>query len=273
MPPSRAAVSSSDSTILLAAAAAAPSGRGIAGGIVVAAVSQLGWGCYPVFARAMQTQEPRLSIVELLVGLNSISATVLAASALASRLLRLLRRRCGHSVAPAAAASAITAGGSCTLSWRHVRLVAFFGAVIAVRAVTNIASAAYAPAHWCVMLALCTPVCTSAIGKFIFGDPLPAGTVPALLLGLAGSALAIFGGGGGGAAEDSSGSGGGSSVGSVGSGGGGGGGGGGDAVAMAAPDSDVALGIGLALISTVALAIYQHCVKRTKGILSAHAVR
>ena len=34
----------------------------------------------------------------------------------------------------------------------------------------------------------------------------------------------------------------------------------------------MALGIGLALISTVALAIYQHCVKRTKGVLSAHAV-
>ena len=32
------------------------------------------------------------------------------------------------------------------------------------------------------------------------------------------------------------------------------------------------MGIGLALISTVALAIYQHCVKRTKGVLSAHAV-
>ena len=48
--------SSGDSAFLLAAAAAAPSGRGIACGIVVAAVSQLGWGCYPVFARALQTQ-------------------------------------------------------------------------------------------------------------------------------------------------------------------------------------------------------------------------
>lgn len=48
--------SSGDSAVLLAAAAAAPSGRGIACGIVVAAVSQLGWGCYPVFARALQTQ-------------------------------------------------------------------------------------------------------------------------------------------------------------------------------------------------------------------------
>ena len=53
-PPST--VSSGDSAVLLAAAAAAPSGRGIACGIVVAAVSQLGWGCYPVFARALQTQ-------------------------------------------------------------------------------------------------------------------------------------------------------------------------------------------------------------------------
>ena len=54
-PPSTVS-SSGDSAVLLAAAAAAPSGRGIACGIVVAAVSQLGWGCYPVFARALQTQ-------------------------------------------------------------------------------------------------------------------------------------------------------------------------------------------------------------------------
>ena len=131
----------------------------------------------------------------------------------------------------------VKASGSCTRSWRHVRLVAFFGAVIAVRAVTNIASAAYAPAHWCVMLALCTPVCTSAIGKFVFREPLPAGTVPALVVGLAGSALAIFGGGGGGGGDG---------------GGGGGDGGEGSAVVMAAPDGEVAFGIGLALVSTVA---------------------
>ena len=102
-PPSTA--SSSDSAVLLAAAEAAPSGRGIACGIVVAAVSQLGWGCYPVFARALQTQEPKLTIVELLVIVNGITATVLAASALASWLLRLLRRRCEGSVAPAIKAS------------------------------------------------------------------------------------------------------------------------------------------------------------------------
>jgi hypothetical protein len=144
-PPST--VSSSDSAVLLAAAAVAPSGRSIACGIFVAAVSQLGWGCYPVFARALQTQEPKLTIVELLVAVNGITATVLAASALAGWLLRqLLRLLCPGSVAPA-----VKASGACTLSWRHVRLVVFFGAVIAVRAVTNIASAAYAPAHWCGM--------------------------------------------------------------------------------------------------------------------------
>ena len=71
------------------------------------------------------------------------------------------------------------------------------------------------------MLALCTPVCTSAIGKFVFNEPLPPRTVPALLLGLAGSALAIFGGGGG----DGGGGGGG---GATRNGGGGGGRGGGD---------------------------------------------
>ena len=98
-------VSSSDSAVLLAAAEAAPSGRGIACGIVVAAVSQLGWGCYPVFARALQTQEPKLTIVELLAIVNGITATVLAASALAGWLLRLLRRRCEGSVAPAIKAS------------------------------------------------------------------------------------------------------------------------------------------------------------------------
>ena len=237
-PPST--VSSSDSAVLLAAPTA-PSGRGIACGILVAAASQLGWGCYPVFARALQTQEPKLTTVELLVIVNGITASVLAASALAGRLLRMMRRRLGGSV------PAVKASGSCTRSWRHVRLVAFFGAVIAVRAVTNIASAAYAPAHWCVMLALCTPVCTSAIGKFVFSEPLPAGTVPALVIGLAGSALAIFGGGGG----DGGGDGGG---GGDGAGGGGDGGGGRSAVVMAAPGGEVAFGIGLALVSTVALA-------------------
>ena len=235
-PPST--VSSSDSAVLLAAPAA-PSGHGIACGIIVAAASQLGWGCYPVFARALQTQEPKLTTVELLVIVNGITASVLAASALAGRLLRLVRRRLGGSMPPV-----VKASGSCTRSWRHVRLVAFFGAVIAVRAVTNIASAAYAPAHWCVMLALCTPVCTSAIGKFVFREPLPAGTVPALVIGLAGSALAIFGGGGGGDGGGGDG----------GDGGGGGDGGEGSAVVMAAPDGEVAFDIGLALVSTVALA-------------------
>ena len=117
-------------------------------------MSQLGWGCYPVFARALQTQEPRLTIVELLVIVNSITATVLAASALTRRLLRRMRR-CGGSVAAAAPAAKVS--DACMLSWHHARLVAFFGAVIAVRAVTNIASAAYAPAHWCARLLPCTP--------------------------------------------------------------------------------------------------------------------
>ena len=228
----------SDDTKLLAAAP--PSGRSFALGIALAAASQLGWGCYPVLARVLQTREPVLTTLELLVATNLMAASALIVGTVAKRLLRLAR---GGTTAKAKA-------GSCTASRRHTLLVLGFGLVIVTRAVTNVASARFAPAHWCVMISLCTPWFTAGIGKFVFGEPMPQGTVPALLCGMFGSALAIFGGGGGG----------------------GGGGSENDHAQPSAPDAEVTLGIGLALVSTIALAVYQHCVKRTKGLLSAGAV-
>lgn len=52
----------------LLAAAATRSSR--AWGLGLATASQLGWGLYPVFARALLTQEPALSLLELTVALN-----------------------------------------------------------------------------------------------------------------------------------------------------------------------------------------------------------
>ena len=204
-------------------------------------------------------------------------------------MLRLLRRRRrvakGHVTRPASRIR------------RLIGLIVGFATCIAARAFTNLASAGYAPAHWCVMISLCTPVVcpstgssqsavhgphriparlaheictartntvtlrvydrmsarmtvcsyacmpcmaaqfTAAIGRFCLRQPLPPGTLVALVSGLGGSALAIFGG------------------------------------AQSARSSStvpalLALGIGLAFASSIALAVYQHIVKLTKGVLS-----
>lgn len=121
------------------------------------------------------------------------------------------------------------------------------------------------------MISLTTPVFTAAIGRFAFGEPLPEGTVPTLLCGLFGSALAIWGGSdtssiagdGGSDASDSDTGSSRSSRSSIGDG---------DGAAPTASDSHVWLGIVLAFVSTIALAMYQHVVKLTKGIFSEHFI-
>ena len=142
MSSSSSVVSSSDTKLLLANASPA---RGMACGAALAVASQLGWGCYPVLARALQTQEPQLSTLELLVSLNALSATTLGLGGL---LLALRRRWIGR-------ARRVASATASWRTWRFAGTMAFFGVVIATRAVTNIASAAFAPAHWCVMVSHC----------------------------------------------------------------------------------------------------------------------
>ena len=227
-----AASAAVDGEVLLARAG--PTRGAALVGIGLAVASQLGWGLYPVYARALLTQEPALTLEFLLVALNALSAAELVAMSAAARAVNKI---CRSKTVPGG-----TATRSAPLTWRVGGVVIGFGCVIATRATTNLASAAYAPAHWCVMINLTTPVFTAAIGRFVFRDPLPTGTILALVLSLSGSALAIFGG--------------------LRSGGGGGG----------APLASLVLGVSLALISSVALAVYQHVVKRTKGMLSEKAV-
>lgn len=220
---------SGDNAVLLAPQP--PSQRKVLRGVALSVLSQLGWGLYPVFARALQTQEPHLELPELMLMLNALSAAELSTVA-------LLRRAMARRPPPSAVRGVTT---SCP-SIRMCLMIGCFATVILVRATTNLASAAYAPAHWCVMLNLCTPVFTATIGRLVFRDPLPEGTVAALAVGLSGSALAIFGGVRG------------------------------DSSHHHEASPLLALGLGLALGSAFALAIYQHIVKRTKGLLSENFV-
>ena len=257
-------------------------------GVVLAAGSQLGWGLYPVFARALQTQQPSLSTLELLIALNAISATALLVLSGAKALLRatFVRMRGGNSSGGSGGGSAASRpsakGNGPVARWLKARprfTVAIFSLVIAARAISNVASAAFAPAHWLVMIALTTPFFTAALGRFVFGDPLPPGTLPALLCGLFGSGLAIWGGramegdeqrvadarhaeqqqqqsmGGGGGNNFTGLSGEGSGV-----------------LAPAPSMSELMFGVGLAFLSTIALALYQHLVQLTKGLLAESQV-
>ena len=233
-----------DSTVLLAQR---PARRKYAFSIVLAVASQLGWGLYPVFARALQTQEPVLSLLELMLMLNVLSVAeqglLLGAIYAARRIVPCWR--------PAHSRS--TSGGASTVSLKLVAVVIGFALVIAIRATTNLASAAYAPAHWCVMINLCTPVWTAAIGRLLFREPLPPFTIAALVVGLGGSALAIFGGVHAHgddihvASER-------------------------NAAAAAGATELLVLGVGLAFVSSMGLAVYQHVVRRTKGMLSEQFV-
>lgn len=171
-----------------------------------------------MLARALQTQSPALSTLQLLVMLNAVAGAALLSMAL---LRRLFYWHKPTTPIP-------------RLPWRLSVVVFFFGIVIVFRAVTNVASASFAPAHWCAMINLTTPIFTAAIGRFVFAQPLPAGTVMAVLGGLLGSVLVVFGGGGK------------------------------DTGANTFPNSEVIFGVVLALISTIALAVYQHFVRETK---------
>ena len=236
-----AAAGSSSTTADQSQLLAAPkSPKSLALGLALALGSQLGWGCYPVLARALQVQPPKLTLLELMVVLNVLCAAELLVFTLLRRAFAALRRHCGAAAPPkrAAARPAIS-------RWRAARILFFFAFVILARAVTNLASAAYAPAHWIVMLNLSTPIWTACIGRLYFREPLPPGTLAALAVGIGGSAIAIFGGVRRRDGEDESGH-------------------------EASPY--LALGIGLALVSAFSLSVYQHCVRRTKGIISEGAV-
>lgn len=261
--------SSPDDVTLLAHSAAATLRRRAVVGIFLAAGSQLGWGLYPVFARALQTQQPGLSTLELLIALNALSALALLLIAVLKLTIRQLRWLFSSvHVAKAAAAKAsfstpaATAATSCVARFLQARpklTVGIFSVVIAARAISNVASAAFAPAHWLVMISLTTPFFTAGFGRFVFGEPLPPGTLPALLCGLCGSALAIWGGRVGDASNDER------SEARVAEG---------DAhpASEGGSASSLLIGVGLAFLSTIALAMYQHLVQLTKGFLSESKV-
>jgi drug/metabolite transporter (DMT)-like permease len=209
--------------------AARPSPRQALLNSALLAASQLGWGCYPVLARALQTREPKLTPAELMVSLSALSAAALAAAGATTRALSCAQKQRAR------------AGPVSALKPKQVIFVAFFTAVMGTRASTNLASAGLAPAHWCVMISLTTPMFTAGIGSFVFRESLPAGTIPALLGNLGFSALVIFG------SQRS-------------------------AMDIGQTPAELALGVALQLISTVALSVYQHCVKRTKGLLSESSI-
>lgn len=217
--------------------------------IALAIFSQLGWGLYPVFSRALQTQSPGLTTLGLIVALNSICALAMACGWLLYRLVAW--RWLPPSMPTTKSYGAI----------RWPRLVTIIGAlalVTGLRALTNLWSAGLAPAHWCVMINLCTPIFTASIGHVCFGEALPAGTLPALVGGLIGSALAIFGG------TSSAPTGEGNSESE-----------GGDDTTVGAATGwslSLVLGVSLAFVSAIALAVYQHFVRRTRGLLSEAAI-
>ena len=235
--PAASSSTTADQSQLLAAP---KSPKSLALGLALALGSQLGWGCYPVLARALQVQPPKLTLLELMVVLNVLCAAELLVFTLLRRAYALLRRLCGAAAPPTRAAARPAMS-----RWRSARILFFFAFVILARAVTNLASAAYAPAHWIVMLNLSTPIWTACIGRLYFREPLPPGTLAALAVGIGGSAIAIFGGVRRRGGEDESGH-------------------------EASPY--LALGIGLALVSAFSLSVYQHCVRSTKGIISEGAV-
>ena len=236
--PAASSSTTADQSQLLAAAPKSP--KSLALGLALALGSQLGWGCYPVLARALQVQPPKLTLLELMVVLNVLCAAELLVFTIIRRAYASLRRLCGAAAPPTRAAARPAMS-----RWRSARILFFFAFVILARAVTNLASAAYAPAHWIVMLNLSTPIWTACIGRLYFREPLPPGTLAALAVGIGGSAIAIFGGVRRRGGDDESGH-------------------------EASPY--LALGIGLALVSAFSLSVYQHCVRRTKGIISEGAV-
>jgi drug/metabolite transporter (DMT)-like permease len=239
-----AAAGSSSTTADQSQLLAAPkSPKSLALGLALALGSQLGWGCYPVLARALQVQPPKLTLLELMVVLNVLCAAELLVFTSLRRAYASLRRLCGATAQPKRAAARPAMS-----RWRAARILFFFAFVILARAVTNLASAAYAPAHWIVMLNLSTPIWTACIGRLYFREPLPPGTLAALAVGIGGSAIAIFGGVRRRGGDD----------------------GGDESGHEASPY--LALGIGLALVSAFSLSVYQHCVRRTKGIISEGAV-
>lgn len=112
--------------------------------------------------------------------------------------------------------------------------VAFFAMI---RSVTNVLSVRYAPAVYVQLINLLTPFLIVVLGKLFFKETIPRHTIPAVLLSLLGS-LAMFSG---------------SSQ--------------GGSLSLALRDQEW-LGIGLAALSTIVLAVYMLMVRVT----SRHAV-
>lgn len=128
--------------------------RKVIAGVFLAVISQFGWGVYPVLARVLQTQHPALTLLELIVALNALSAITLAAAMLAKKMLlrmwRIVSPQKSLAASKVSRPAAPAAGGSqlakLLIQLPLPLLVGLFGSIIAARAITNIASTAFAPA-------------------------------------------------------------------------------------------------------------------------------
>ena len=101
--PAASSSTTADQSQLLAAP---KSPKSLALGLALALGSQLGWGCYPVLARALQVQPPKLTLLELMVVLNVLCAAELLVFTLLRRAYASLRRLCGAAAPPTRATSA-----------------------------------------------------------------------------------------------------------------------------------------------------------------------
>ncbi len=121
--------------------------------------------------------------------------------------------------------------------WRLIggsRQLWFFAAVTVLRSITNVLAARYTLAIYVQMITMLTPFIVAAITLFVMRQQPPAGTLPAMALSFVGSAMMLTG--------------------QV-----------GDSFGIALTPSDW-LGIGLALISAVCLAVYMLAVGRTVNL-------
>ncbi len=135
--------------------------------VLVALASHTAWGAYPVLARYLQTVS-NLPGMALLAAANALTFLLLFGW-LRPHLKRGLLRS--------------------PLIWLIV--LAVLG-----RAPTNMLAARFALAIYVQLAALSTPFLVVLLGRTIFREPIPAYTIPALLLSLIGSLLMLSGGNG-----------------------------------------------------------------------------
>lgn len=144
-------------------------GQPFVGGVAASLTSALLWGCYPVFARYIQTREDgRPSAVALLSCLTTLDGTLLALYlALCSRTMR-------------------------SDDWqRRARFAAGYGLLCLTRMFTNMQSTRWTDAVNIQVTALLTPFVTSAMARVLLNERLHAALAPTLAATLLGSLFAL----------------------------------------------------------------------------------